>query len=850
MKRTSQALRRFGVPVLAATTLFSVGQVALGTSSAFAVVSNGTVAITGDTTGTATPDSGDGSAQQTVTSTGAAASPQTITLSVTGSATFENAAQSGTNSLTVATNGKTATCTTQSTAPQACNYGVLDTTSESVTVTAVNDTQTSVVAASTTSTISFASLFFNNCSTSQQQFDTNCQSQAAVGSPTTYTVTYKTGGSPAAGVTVHFTTSSAVVTATQPAGTAQVDSSTANCTTPANGQCSITVLDNTAQGVDIDAVTQNTGNFPPSFAEQGVDFIASTTPGRLVLTDQEQIAPDSQASGPSDGLNMPGDVVENTYELDTCAPNSTTGENVCDNDVPLKGVSVALTLDHGFFTPACTSSTNVTSYANCTFNTTPAAGTKVGDIKSSGQTMTVTTDNNGQFTVFEGIGRDQAFDNTGLVVGTLKGVANGVTLSETVPDQTATPVTCDTPDPDTNQPQDGCPSGTAWTTDSQPLNGGTLALKSITKPALATSGTNEIQVGGKTDNAIFVLNLTDQFGNLTSAGGNNVTLTAAGAGELFRCVATGIPSVAYSATDPCEDPNNGAFSQPGGVPTYTINNASGSYNQLFAADGSTVQNRFGVDSAGDSGTQTLKASWDAPITTFSAFTPATSTVPAVATYDGSKTNTVTVTVTIDYYIPVPTTFTFSTTPSNSVRAGTVVTVSVTVKDQKGVGIENETAQFFRSGPTTESGTSCSDTKGANDTNIDGKAGFSFTCTNPSTQVVTVVVTDASGNEIARSTQTVHFTGKVHISASINCFSPRKHQVTCKVHVSPKFKGLTVVFFNAKGHRVGSDTTNSHGNAFLRKKHMKSGKHHTYSAHVKHSSRTFAADAGSDGVTVK
>jgi hypothetical protein len=844
MKRTSQALRRFGVPVLAATTLFSVGQVALGTSSALAVVaSNGTVAITGDTTGTATPDSGDGSAQQTVTSTGAAASAQTITLSVTGSATFENAAQSGTNALAVATNGKTATCTTQSTAPQACNYGVLDTVSESVTVTAVNDTNTSVVAASTTSTISFASLFFNNCDTSQQQFDTNCQSQAAVGASTTYTVTYKTGGAPAAGVTVHFTTSSAIVTATQPAGTTQVNSSTANCTTPANGQCSISVLDNSVEGVDIDAVTQNTGNFPPSFAEECVDFITSTTPGRLVQLTQDPIVPDSQTNG----LNMPGDVVKNTYELDTCAPNTTTGKNVCDQGVPLKGVSVALTLDHGFFTPACTSSTNVTSYANCTFNTTPAAGTKVGDLKSSGTTVTVTTDNNGRFTVFEGIAKDAGFDQSGNVIGTVTAVANSVHLTESVPSQSSTPITCGTPDPDTTQPQAGCQTGTAWTTDAQPLNGGSLAFGWITTPALSSTGTTEIQENGKSDHNIFVLNLTDQFGNLTSAGGNNVTLTASGAGRLFEC--TGVP--AYSSTSDCLNDTDGNFSQPSGVPTYTITNANGSYKTVFSSTGGTPQDRFGIDSHGNvtDGNQTLTASWDAPITTFSAFTAATTVTPAVATYDNSKTNTVTATVKVDYYVPVPTTFTFSSTPSNSVKPGTVVTVSVTVKDQKGVGIPGETAKFFRSGPTTESGTSCSATTGQAGTNADGQGGFSFTCTNPSTQVVTVIVTDGSGNEIARSTQTIHFTGKTHISASINCTSPSKHKVTCKVHVSPKFKGLKVVF-HSKGHRVGSAVTNSHGNAYLHLKGLKSHRHHSYSAHVNSSARTSSANTGSDGVTVK
>jgi hypothetical protein len=364
---------------------------------------------------------------------------------------------------------------------------------------------------------------------------------------------------------------------------------------------------------------------------------------------------------------------------------------------------------------------------------------------------------------------------------------------------------------------------------------------------LSSTGTTEIQENGKSDHNIFVLNLTDQFGNLTSAGGNNVTLTASGAGRLFEC--TGVP--AYSSTSDCLNDTDGNFSQPSGVPTYTITNANGSYKTVFSSTGGTPQDRFGIDSHGNvtDGNQTLTASWDAPITTFSAFTAATTVTPAVATYDNSKTNTVTATVKVDYYVPVPTTFTFSSTPSNSVKPGTVVTVSVTVKDQKGVGIPGETAKFFRSGPTTESGTSCSATTGQAGTNADGQGGFSFTCTNPSTQVVTVIVTDGSGNEIARSTQTIHFTGKTHISASINCTSPSKHKVTCKVHVSPKFKGLKVVF-HSKGHRVGSAVTNSHGNAYLHLKGLKSHRHHSYSAHVNSSARTSSANTGSDGVTVK
>jgi hypothetical protein len=86
-----------------------------------------------------------------------------------------------------------------------------------------------------------------------------------------------------------------------------------------------------------------------------------------------------------------------------------------------------------------------------------------------------------------------------------------------------------------------------------------------------------------------------------------------------------------------------------------------------------------------------------------------------------------------------------------------------VKDQNGNPVQGDQVQFIRSGPNPN-GTDCTATStpgpnqpGALTTNSSGQAGFSFTCNTAGTQQVTIIVSDPSGNELARGTQTVTFT---------------------------------------------------------------------------------------------
>jgi len=92
-------------------------------------------------------------------------------------------------------------------------------------------------------------------------------------------------------------------------------------------------------------------------------------------------------------------------------------------------------------------------------------------------------------------------------------------------------------------------------------------------------------------------------------------------------------------------------------------------------------------------------------------------------------------------------------------------------------------------------------------------------------------------------------GRVAISLKLSCFTHAPHHVTCIAQTRPSaFAGVTVIFYNGKGKRVGSDVTGRAGKARLHLGGFKSGSKHRFQAHAKRSARTFSAD--SKQVTVK
>jgi len=82
-------------------------------------------------------------------------------------------------------------------------------------------------------------------------------------------------------------------------------------------------------------------------------------------------------------------------------------------------------------------------------------------------------------------------------------------------------------------------------------------------------------------------------------------------------------------------------------------------------------------------------------------------------------------------------------------------------------------------------------------------------------------------------------GRQAVKGKISCFSHHPHHATCVVQLTPAFRGITVVFFTKKGHRITSDVTGRAGKARMHLAHLKSGKHKYY-AHIRHSARTFSA----------
>ena len=82
--------------------------------------------------------------------------------------------------------------------------------------------------------------------------------------------------------------------------------------------------------------------------------------------------------------------------------------------------------------------------------------------------------------------------------------------------------------------------------------------------------------------------------------------------------------------------------------------------------------------------------------------------------------------------------------------------------------------------------------------------------------------------------------KKKITAHINCFSPRKHVLKCRVTETPAKAGLLVRFKRVTSsgvHSIGTDFTNSNGVAKLTKRHLKSHKLWKVFAHVYATSTT-------------
>jgi hypothetical protein len=521
-------------------------------------------------------------------------------------------------------------------------------------------------------------------------------------------------GSPFAGRKITLTntrTATSGFTATQPAGSTAPtyvgNAGTVIATTDANGVVSATVNNTDAGAVTVvatDNVPNGTGTGQAAdqvptgkSASSVVDFRNKSVALTQFIDESTDVL---QPAANTDGSARPGDVVEYWHQLQDA------------NDLPLRNVSTTLTTSKGFFTPLCTND----DYEQCTFDPAPADGAVTGKLKSLGKTITVPSDEDGYVNFALAIGRDSQFDVNGVVPVVVSASATGGNAADSV---------------------------VSFTTDGVDLaNGGDVSLEPATSRDklsgdVQDNGSNLIPgQSGFTSNTgtQFVVHVTDQFGNLVRTDNCDVDVSVTAGNGYLR------------------NNNNNRF---------TSTNACGSFTGNPGAESFTLDSDS-VSTTGESSTVT--ATWNAPVTVFKAITPTPPNPPLFTTAAGTPpTVTKTDSFTVNLYAVDQKAlhYAFASTPSRTVPVNTAVTTSVTVTDQKNNPVQGLCVRFLRSGPGSQSGEG-----GAADpffggctltTNSAGKAGYSYSSTSPGTATVTVIVSDASGNELGRGVEKVTFT---------------------------------------------------------------------------------------------
>jgi len=786
-------------------------------------------------------------------------------------------------------------------APQcAASYNVGDDTAETVQVIVSDATN----ASSTVTSLGFNAITIDNCTkvgyetatalAAPQSTAVNCVTQAQFNTPLTETAHYQTGSTAGAGQQLSVTLSGNQLAAgSQPADggcTSTFPFQVLTCTTNAAGDIKFTV-NNSGTGnppaAEADTITVATlgatGAYPvlmaaPPAPTQQVNWaVGGVTPTRVDVTAGQVIAPSTQGTATAP-FAQPGDVVQGTFKvMGSCTVAA--GNATCDNGTPLANATVTVTVDHGFITPNCTKG-GITSYAECSFTTTPTVGGAVGNLTNSGQSASFTTNASGNFTASFGIGRDTAFDANGrvpmhvtvaglptLLPGdhtTAQTCPTGLNVLPTIPGGGA-PSVQNGPFPGFG----GCQVDGAWTTNEQPLNGKSAAIKVV--PALsspnnvailtennddAATGTTAVNVPD-VDRVVFKVVLTDQFDNVTSnlgATGKNIAqLFKTGPGKLWNCGA------AFNTTDACSATGNGGrFTN--------AQQSDGTFNEAFAAVGSYTnvgaQNRYQVDTAQNGagagnagfgsetpsvndGTTTTVLSWTPPTTTFATYIAGT---PVIATFAAGNGTAVTDTLTLNFYnqLAQPV-VTFSVSPGNSVQTSTAVTVTATTVDQHGnpivsiPGVTTTAVQVVRSGANEKS---CTPIQNAANqilgSNTSGVTGYTFSCDAAGVANVSMVITGPGGVQLAQGREAITFTGSSiggglkTEKPKLGITAPKRHVLVLHVTTHPSLGHVKVHFYKVRhGLKllVGADRTGPAGHAHLRIKHLKSGTHPKYTAKV-------------------
>ncbi|HWC33779.1 MAG TPA: hypothetical protein VG650_03015 [Mycobacteriales bacterium] len=894
MNRTTKAMARLGTLAVFAGTVLAT-PFAIGTANAAALAASDVTTTNGNIgsviqDANRAPYAGTLGAINLATVGGNPGAHDQVTIQLSSTAAYFVAGQPGATSATSVTCTWGAPPAAGEAAQCAASYAVGDDQAETVHAVVSDATNVSQV----TPTLSFNSLTITGCPTVGYDTATaipapgttavNCVTQGSFAAPLTLSAHYQTGSAAGAGqnTQVNLTTPGlAKFSGTQTSTCTEISDTQVNCTADSSGNFSFTIVDNgplvapftdtTVFEVDTRGAT---GTYPPigpglpAPTEKISWAPGSVVPTRVDGTASQLIAPSTQAGT---SLAEPGDVIQGTFKvMGSCTPAA--GNATCDNGTPLAGVTVTAKVDHGFFTPNCTVG-GVTGYSECSFTTTPAAGAPVGNLTNSGQSATFTTKPDGTFVASIAIGKDAGFDTAGSVISHIT-VAD---LPVMVPGDHASNVSC--PSSQVGQPRVngtfllspgvltlGCPVDAGWTTNEQPLNGGTAkidVLPSLSSPnnvAILTENNDNATTGATAvnvpdvDRVVFRVHLTDQFGNLTSnlgaAGADIAQLFKTGPGKLWNCGA------AFSPTDQCSATNNiGRFTN--------AQQADGTWNEAFASVGSytnaAAQNRYQVDTSPNGaaggnngygsetpsvndGTTTVTLSWTPPTTTFSGSAP-------FWNYTAGNGTAVTDVLTLNFYnqLAQPV-VTFSVAPGNTVQTSTAVTVTATTVDQNGKpivsipGVTTTAVQVVRSGANESTCTPVQDTN-ANQflgSNTSGVTGYTFSCNGAGVSNVSMVITGPGGVQLAQGREAITFTGSsigggsTKEKPTVGITAPKRHVLVIHAVTHPSLVHVTVHFYKVvHGLRilVGAAKTGLAGHAHLRIAGLRSGSHHRYAAKV-------------------
>ncbi|GAB3851184.1 hypothetical protein GCM10028801_00240 [Nocardioides maradonensis] len=268
----------------------------------------------------------------------------------------------------------------------------------------------------------------------------------------------------------------------QPSGTSRVDNTHVNVTTAADGSFGVAINDQTLTSADYgDVLTAGSGDYAPGVSLR-TDFMDTAVAHVYSYGNPfgENIGGNSSAT--------PGI----PQRLENIRVTNAAGQS-------LVGVPVTLSVDHGYFTPD-TNDGPGTDLSQLTPAAPAAEGGVIGDWKSSGSSITVTTGEHGNVghNYAIAIGHDDAF-----------AAGNGqLTTKLSITAAGHTPATTPT---------------ISWDA-SNPLNPGALSL--------AFASDNDSTILPKASTALdvnLVPTATDQFGNDT---GRSVDLTSSGVGSV------------------------------------------------------------------------------------------------------------------------------------------------------------------------------------------------------------------------------------------------------------------------------------------------------------------------------